>query len=43
LEDLGLDGRIIWNWILQKEWEMKYITFNKKSTVTKISTVFECY
>jgi len=43
LEDLGLDGRIFWNWILQKEWEIKYTTLNKKSTVTKISTVFEGY
>lgn len=43
LEDLGTDGRIIWNWILQKEWNMKYTTFNKKSTVTKISTVLKGY
>jgi hypothetical protein len=43
LEDLGIDGRIIWNWILRKEWEMKYTTFNKKSNVIKISTVSEGY
>jgi hypothetical protein len=43
LEDLGIDGRIIRNLILQKEWEMKYTTFNKMSIVTKISTVFDGY